>query len=175
MKCSTSEMHGAFFAEGLLRLAGCGSGASKEGVCLICKTASELARRKLPTKRCCLAGPERHEIGGAFRLRGGSERSDCATGQRKSWGFRADRADLGHEAWICSGLSMAQAREPKPPASATAIARSAKAAPAMGAWRIGSSIPKRSCKRWSGARGMVSYKVSCSELTMSPRSSMRLK
>ena len=45
---------------------------------------------------------------------------------------------------ICSGLSIAQGREPSPPASETAITISDPTDPAMGAWMIGNSISKRS-------------------------------
>ena len=49
-----------------------------------------------------------------------------------------------------SASSSAQGSEPRPPASATATAMSASTAPAIGAWTIGSSMPKRSRMRRSG-------------------------
>jgi hypothetical protein len=39
---------------------------------------------------------------------------------------------------------MAHGRDPSPPASDTAIARSVPLEPAIGAWMIGSSIPRSS-------------------------------
>src|SRR5262249_40686204 len=45
-----------------------------------------------------------------------------------------------------SGLSIAQGREPSPPAFETAIAKALPWAPAMGAWMMGIEIPKRSFK-----------------------------
>ena len=59
----------------------------------------------------------------------------------------ADDAELGAEP---SASSSAQGSEPRPPASATATAMSASTAPAIGAWTIGSSMPKRSRMRRSG-------------------------
>jgi hypothetical protein len=41
---------------------------------------------------------------------------------------------------ICSGLSIAQGKEPSPPASETAITISDPTDPAIGAWMIGKSI-----------------------------------
>src|SRR5690554_142271 len=43
---------------------------------------------------------------------------------------------------MASGESMAQGSAPRPPALATAMASSLPWAPAMGAWRIGSAMPR---------------------------------
>src|SRR5687767_7622365 len=49
----------------------------------------------------------------------------------------------------CSTLSCAQARAPRPPAALTAIAISGVLTPAIGAWRMGRSMPNRSRMRRS--------------------------
>src|SRR5688500_17821847 len=49
----------------------------------------------------------------------------------------------------CSTVSCAQASAPRPPASLTAIAISGVLTPAIGAWRMGRSMPNRSRMRRS--------------------------
>src|SRR5690606_12951944 len=51
---------------------------------------------------------------------------------------------------VCSWLSRADGSAPSPPALATAIAMSDRTGPAIGASRIGCSMPKRSGMRRSG-------------------------
>src|SRR5689334_19529420 len=55
-----------------------------------------------------------------------------------------------------SAFNMAQPSDPKPPAFETAIAIALPAAPAIGAWMIGSSMPSRSV---SLLEGMVRSRV----------------
>jgi hypothetical protein len=47
---------------------------------------------------------------------------------------------------MASGPSIALGIEPRPPALETATASALSCAPAMGAWMIGRSIPRRSCR-----------------------------
>src|SRR6476620_8435968 len=65
-------------------------------------------------------------------------------------GRDVDRRTAASSWRICSSLSKAQGSAPSPPAAATAIAIGAPTTPAMGARRIGSSIPSRSGMRRSG-------------------------
>src|SRR5262249_27501862 len=73
-------------------------------------------------------------------------------------------------AW--SGVSSAHGSDPSPPALLTAIAICGVVAPAIGAWMMGTSMPKRSRIRRSGQVPMRSSRIM--ELALLPSSRIRL-
>ena len=53
----------------------------------------------------------------------------------------------------CAGVSIAQGSEPRPPARPTAMASALVCTPAIGAWMIGSAVPRRSVRDMAHPRG----------------------
>jgi hypothetical protein len=84
-------------------------------------------------------------------------RSRAASGSGGWWqkkltliGLSVNVRNRVNSARNASRLSMAQGREPKPPALETAAANTAPCTPAMGAWMMGSLVPRKEgcCMGW---------------------------